>query len=782
MSNSATPFQALGVARSGVKRAAVIGAGSMGGGIAAQFANAGVPVDLLDIAGQGTQSRNAPALAGIDRQVKAGGFMHADAVGLVRAGNVEDDLDRLAEADWIVEAVIERLDAKRDLYVKVDAVRRPGTIVSSNTSTIPRASLVDGMPASFRSDFLITHFFNPPRHMRLMEIVDAAETDPALLQRARTAAETILGKTVVDCRDTPGFIANRIGCHWLAVAIIEAKAMGLTPEEADAVMQVLGIPRTGVFGLMDLIGIDLVPHVWGSLMQALPPGDDLHNCDLPGDATIAAMLAAGRFGRKAKAGFYRLGADKARETLDFSTGEYRPEQPLSPKALPAGGRDAVALIESPDRYGTYASRVLSRVIAYTAGIGPEIAGDVGSIDLAMTLGYAWKDGPFRLADKVGLDRIRARLALDARPIPLLLQAAIDAAGFYDAGGRPLATDGTRLKASGGTGLATLAPAKRNAPIAGNESASLWDLGDGIAAFEIHTKLNSFAPAVFDVLEETIRRGGHDFRGVVLGNDDPRAFSAGADLSFILGLIRSGDMAGLGAYIARGQECFLKLKYAPFPVVAAAHGLALGGGCEFTLHADAVVAHAEYYAGLPETKVGLVPGWGGCTQLLLRQQEGAAGPHGPLAPAARTFATIMEGAQSSSAWDARSRGLLRPSDRVVMNGDHLLAAARTWAIELASGYVPPAEAAITVSGPSGKLALLNEAHSARAAGRMSDADMAIANALATVLTGGAAGRADRPLSERQLMQLEREALIELAKFPATQARIEHMLAYGKPLRN
>ena len=783
MTTIATAFQALGVAGSAVRRAAVIGAGSMGGGIAAQFANAGVPVDLLDVAGADPQSRNAPALAGIDRQVKAGGFMHPDAVGLVRPGNIEDDLDRLAEADWIVEAVIEKLDAKRDLYAKVDAVRRPGTIVSSNTSTIPRASLVDGMPLSFRSDFLITHFFNPPRHMRLVEIVGGAETDSALLQRACTAAETILGKTIVDCRDTPGFIANRIGCYWLAVAVIEAKAMGLTPEEADAVMQVFGMPRTGAFGLMDLIGVDLAPHVWGSLMQALPPGDDLHNYDLPGDATIAAMLAKGRFGRKAKAGFYRLGADKARETLDFATDEYRPEQPVSPKALPGGGRDMVALIESGERYGTYAWNVLSRVIDYTASIGAEIADDVAAVDLAITLGYAWKEGPFQLADRIGAERLLARFRSEGRPVPPLLQAAAGAGGFYDADGTALGTNGARAARKVETGLASLAHARRGrAPIAGNGAASLWDVGDGVAVFEIHTKLNSFAPAVFDVLEETIERGGKDFLGLVLGNDDPRAFSAGADLSFILGLIQNQDISGLGSYIARGQNCFLAMKYAPFPVIAAAHGLALGGGCEFTLHADVVVAHAEYSAGLPETRVGLVPGWGGCTQLLLRQQESAAGPHGPLAPAARAFATIMEGASSTSAWDARSKGLLRPSDRVAMNRDHLLAAARDWVVELTSGYAPPPEASIVVSGPSGKLALMNEANTGRAAGRLTDTDLAIADVLATVLTGGDGGGPERPMTERQMMQLELEALTTLSKTSATKARIEHMLATGKPLRN
>jgi len=773
--------QAAGVAATGIRRVAVIGAGSMGGGIAAQFANAGVPVDLLDVAG--ADSRSGPAQAGIERQLKAGGFMHPDAAGLVLPGNVEDDLGRLAEADWIVEAVIENLDAKRSLYARIDAVRRPGTIVSSNTSTIPRAALVEGMPAGFAADFLITHFFNPPRHMRLVEFVSGPELDPAVLQRARNAAETILGKSIVDCRDTPGFIANRIGCHWLAVAVIEAQAMGLTPEEADAVMQAFGIPKTGAFGLMDLIGVDLVPHIWGSLMQVLPPADDLHGYDLTGDAAIADMLARGRFGRKARAGFYRLASDKSRETLDFATGEYRPEQPVAPRTLPGGGRDLVALVEADDRYGTYAWSVLSRVILYAAGNGAEIADDVGAIDLAMTLGYAWKEGPFQLADRIGAGRIVARLDAAGRPVPPLLAAAAAAGGFYDADGTALRTDGGRPDRRSVSAPSSLGSAKRGrSAIIGNDAASLWDIGDGVAAFEIHTKLNSFAPSVFDVLEDTIARGGKDFTGLVLGNDDARAFSAGADLGYILGLVKSGDASGLARYIARGQAAFLALKHASFPVVAAAHGLALGGGCEFTLHADAVVAHAEYYAGLPETKVGLVPGWGGCTQLLLRQQQAVASSTDRLAPAAKVFATIMEGAPSASAWQARTTGLLRPGDKVVMNRDHLLRTARDWVVELALGYVPPPEAAIWVAGPSGTLALMKDAEADHAAGRLTGTDLAIAQVLATVLTGGEDGRPDRLLSERQMLKLERDGLVELSKTATTRARIEHMLATGKPLRN
>ena len=781
MSSKLTMAPALGVAETGIRRAAVIGAGAMGGGIAAQFASAGVPVDLLDIAG--ADARDGMARAGIEHQLRSGGFMHPDAAKLVRPGNVEDDLGRLAEADWIVEAVVEKLEVKRDLFSRIEKVRRPGTIVSTNTSTIPRADIVAGMPASFAPDFLVTHFFNPPRHMRLVEFVGGPETDPTVLARARAAAETVLGKTIVDCRDTPGFIANRIGCHWLALAVIEAMELKVTPEEADAVMQAFGLPRTGAFGLMDLIGIDLVPHVWGSLMGALPATDDLHRYDLPGNPVIAGMLERGRFGRKAKAGFYRLGADKARETLDLVSGEYRPQQAVDPKTLPGGGRDLKALIASDERLGVYAWRVLSGVIDYTASIGAEIAGDAAAVDLAMELGYAWKHGPFQLADRIGAAEVAERLRAEGRAVPPLLEAAAEAGGFFAADGSALKTTGDgRVAPTAGTGISLAAIKRGGVPIISNDTASLWDSGEGVAVFEIHTKLNSFAPAVFDILEEALERGGKDFRALVLGNDDPRAFSAGADLSYILGMVRAQDTSGLADYIARGQRALLAMKYAAFPVVAATHGLALGGGCEFTLHADAIVAHAEYYAGLPETRVGLVPGWGGCTQLLLRQQEALDQPRGPIAPALRAFAAIMEGSPSSSALDARARGLLRPTDGIVMHRDQLLQAARQRALELADAYVPPAKAQIVVAGPSGKQTLMNEVNAGHATGRLTDTDVAIADRLATVLTGGPDGRPERPMSEAELMKLELEALVGLSAMPTTAVRIEHMLKTGKPLRN
>lgn len=774
--------QAYGVADCAVKKVAVIGAGAMGAGIAAQFANAGVPVDLLDIAGP-DEDRNGPAKSGVARQLKAGGFMHANAAGLVRTGNTEDHLDRLADADWIIEAVIENIGIKKDLYGRIAGIKKAGAIVSSNTSTILRADLMDGLDPDFAADFVISHFFNPPRMMRLVELVTTPEIHPALVEKAKEACETILGKTVVECRDTPGFIANRIGCLWIAAGILEAKRLGLTPEEADGIMTVFGIPRTGVFGLIDLVGVDLVPHVWGSLMGSLPDQDVLHQYDLPDDPTIEMLIETGRFGRKTKAGFSRMGPDKKLEILDFATGEYRAAQPIDLKALPGGGRDLAALVQAEGKYAAYARHVLAAILAYSATHGPEIAADVEAIDAAMELGYGWKKGPFRIADSLGLETVAEIIEREGREVPDLLGRAMSVGAFYDGEGEPLTTDGTALAVEHDHLLSLAAVKRHSHPIIANDAASLWDIGDGVACLEIHTKLNSLAPEVFDILAETIARGGKDYQALVLGNDDVRAFSAGADLSAILGFITENRLDELSAYIARGQDLFRQLRFSPFPVVAAMHGLALGGGCEIGLHADRIVAHAELNAGLPEVLVGLVPGWGGCTRLLVNAQTRSGGMKGPVAVPQKAFQTIFTGKRSSSALDARESGILRPDDVIVMNRNQLLAAAKQVARDmLDAGYQAPEEVALRLPGKSGMSAIMVNIHGERAAGRLTDTDVAMAEALSEVLTGGPDADVSQPLLEADIMRLEREALVRLAGRETTRARIEHMLKTGKPLRN
>lgn len=750
----------------GVRRAAVIGAGTMGSGIAAQFANGGVAVVLLDL--PSPEGRDARAEQGIARQVGAGGFMGADAVQRVRPGNLEDHFDRLAEADWIVEVVVEDIAVKRDLYTRLETVRKPGSLVSSNTSTLQRADLVAGMGPAFAQDFTVTHFFNPPRVMLPVEVVSGPDSDAEQVARVMDATETVLGKVVIPCRDTPGFVANRIGCTWLAIGIVEAVRHGLTVEEADAAMAALGIPRTGVFGLIDLVGLDLVPLVWSSLMQALPATDAINRFDLPGCAPVLALIEAGHFGRKSGAGFYRK-TEAGREALDLDAGAYRPARPVDAGTLPGAGRDPAALIRDEGRIGRYAWSVFSELLLYAADHAPVIAADVGAVDAAVSLGYGWSMGPFALADRIGIADIARRLEADGRTLPPLIAAARDRGFHRD--GQPLACSAADDIPARPAAL-RVAALKRRAPVIGNDAASLRDAGDGLHVFEIHTKMNSFAPAVFDVLEDALALAGGRLSALVIGNDNARAFSVGADLAYFLGRIEAEDFGAIEAYLARGQRAMLAMKHSPIPVVAAVRGFALGGGCEFSLHSHAVVAHAEARFGLPEVSVGLVPGWGGCTQLVLRGQEAGATPR---AAAERAFATIFAAERSGSAAEARAMGLLRPTDAILMHHDHVLGAA----VAQARAMTPPVQKDLPVILAAGRASA--DAIVASLPETASDTDRAMARILAHVLTGGDAPEGS-PLTETDMAALERAALMELSRRDSTRARMAHMLQTGKPLAN
>lgn len=768
-----------------ILKAAVIGAGSMGSGIAAQFANGGIPVVLLDMAPEGAADRKAFAKAGIERQLKTGGFMHPDAAQLVTPGNVDDDLKLLADADIIVEAIIEDLDAKRALFAKLEKVRKAGSIISSNTSTIARAAMCEGLPESFRRDFVITHFFNPVRHMRLLEVVSGADNAPGVVESANLSGEVDTGKTVIACRDTPGFIANRLGCYWMAMATIEAVKQGLTVEEADTVAGApFGVPKTGVFGLFDLVGIDLVPLVWSGLHRTLLSCDGFQSYDAPNHPVFKGMLAAGRFGRKSKAGFYRQSATdkKQRDIVDFASLEYRAEQPVA--SLPGGGKDLKALCASDDKFGRYAWTVLKRVVVYASSVAPEIADDVAAIDTAMELGYAWGMGPFKLADRVGAAWIVERLLAEGETAPPLLVRAAAAGGFYADGGRTLTrTDGSRIARKRPDGVISLADIKdRSTPVLNNNSASLWDIGDGIACLEMKTKMNIFDSDAFDLISETLQRVPRDFRGLVIGNEHPRCFSAGASLEVMLKNIANNDFTAIRNFLLQGQQAFRALKYGPFPVVGAAFGLALGGGCESLLHCDTIVAHAELNAGLPEVNVGLIPAWGGCAQLLARTAAASGGTKDPVAVASRVFEVIGGVVLSGSAALARDTCVLRKQDLIVMSRDRLLSSARDEAIRLATaGYQAPKPSLLTLSGPSGHAALMNLARDERDAGKISETDLMMRGVLATVLTGGNADPAV-PVAEETIYAMEADALVELAKTSTTRARIEHMLKAGKPLRN
>ena len=770
-----------------IERVAVIGSGVMGGGIAAHLANAGASVLLLDVAAKEGSDRSAVARAAIDRLAKSRppAFMHRRAARRIDAGNLDDDLPRVAEADWIVEAVVERLDVKRDLYARLDAVRRPGAIVSSNTSTIPLARLVEGASEGLRRDFAITHFFNPPRYMRLLEIVRGPETRPDLVERLRGFADRRLGKGVVECKDTPGFIANRIGVFWLQCALIEAIAAGLGVEQADAALgPAAGIPKTGVFGLLDLIGLDLMPHVAGSMDALLPPDDDLRRyMEVP--EVLRRMAAGGYTGRKGKGGFYRLrreGGERIKESVDLATGEYHRSERVRLACVDAAKTGGLrALVEHDSEEGRYAWRVLSSVLAYTAALVPGISDDAADVDAAMRLGYNWQAGPFEMADRLGAGWLADRLRAEGRPVPPMLEAAREGGFYRETGGRV-----ERLGAAGGyaplvrpSGTQRLADVKRGrARVIGNDSASLWDAGRDVACLEFHTRMNTLDQGSLTLIGQALELVPDRFSGLVIHNDGEH-FSAGANLGEALFAIGAGAWDRLAGASALGQRTFKAMKYAPFPVVGAPAGMALGGGCEVLLHCDAIVAHAETCAGLVEAGVGLIPAWGGCKELLARYAR--QGPRGPMPPVSRAFETVSLAKVSQSAHEARDMGILRREDTIVMNRDRVLAEAVDKVHALHSGYAPPEPPVFRLPGRSGQAALALAIGEFARTGKATPHDVVVATALARVLSGGNADPIDE-VGEDAVLTLERETLLSLVRTPETQARIEHMLETGRPLRN
>ena len=778
-----------------IHQAAVFGAGVMGAGIAAQLANAGIPVLLLDIvppsAKGGAEDRSALARGAVAKMLKAdpAPFMWTRAASLVTPGNLEDDFDRLAGCDWIVEAVLEDPEVKRDLYKRLEKVRKDGSIVSSNTSTLPLKLLTKGLPERFAKDFLITHFFNPPRYMALLELVAGDKTRPEVVEEIAAFGDRVLGKGIVHCHDTPGFVANRIGTFWLQCAVVETLERGLSVEEADAVMgRPLGIPKTGVFALLDLVGLDLMPKVDASLAKTLPQDDAYHALRRP-FPLLEKLIAEGYTGRKGKGGFYRLNkADggRVKEAVDLTTGDYAPADKPSLASVSAARRGgAKALVAHPDKGGQFAWAVMSQTLAYAASLVPEIADDIPSVDRAMRLGYNWKAGPFELLDQLGAGDVAARLKEEGRAVPPLLQKAAEAGGFYrvkDGRLQYLTVAGSYADLERPEGVLLLSDVKlKGAPLARNGSASLWDIGDGVVCLEVHTKMNTMDPEVFKIIGKAIELVPKQHKALIIYNEGTH-FSAGANLGLAMFAANVGAWPTIEDMVAEGQKVYTALKRAPFPVVAAPSGLALGGGCEILLASDAVQAHAESYIGLVEAGVGVVPAWGGCKELLARFAHDPKRPKGPMPPVAAAFETIGMAKVAKSAFEAKELGFLRATDRVTFNRERLLADAKQRALELVEGYQAPEPVELFLPGPSGRASLAYALRDLRAKGQATEHDMVVAGALAEVLTGGPKADFTEALSEDAVMKLERAAFMRLVRTPGTLARVEHMLETGKPLRN
>ncbi|MFW5444344.1 MAG: 3-hydroxyacyl-CoA dehydrogenase/enoyl-CoA hydratase family protein [Methylococcaceae bacterium] len=771
-----------------IEKVAVIGAGVMGASIAAHISNAGIPVYLLDIVPKTTddklQNRNVIAETSVQKLLKANpaALMHKKNARLITTGNIEDHLDLLADVDWVIEAVIEDLGIKKILYKKLEKVCSATAIISSNTSTLPLSVLVKGFSSGFQSRFMITHFFNPPRYMRLLELVSSSMVDKKLVDSVREFAEIKLGKGCVDCKDTTGFIANRIGIYWVQCGLLEAFKQGISVEEADAVLAApFGIPKTGIFGLLDLVGLDLIPHIMESMKQ-LPEDDAFHKINQMPEL-FTRMISDGYTGRKGKGGFYRLNKEdgkRVKESINLVTGGYaKSEKPVLDCLKVAHKQGLQAFLSVDDKYSHYAWTVISKTVLYAAGLVPEITDEITSVDEAMCLGYNWQFGPFELLDKIGVEWFVNRVKQQGEAVPDILTAG----SFYK-------IDDNKLKYRTLTnefrpvpraeGVLLLSDVKlHQSAILENTSASLWDVGDGVACFEFHSKMNTFDMDVLALLRQSLKKVEQDFSALVIHNDADN-FSAGANLSLLMYAIEQADWDSVKALITQGQQTFMAVKYAPFPVVAAPTGLALGGGCEILLHCDAIQAHAELYTGLVEVGVGLVPGWGGCKEYLGRcLQLKSIG--GPIPPVAKAFETIAMAKVSTSAAEAKERLFLAASDGITMSISRLLFDAKNKALSMVPGYTVPEPIEYKLPGHTAKALLDMSVKGFHLLGKVTAYDVQVASRLATVLTGGDCDMME-PLSEQHILDLECEIFTEIVKQEGTLARLEHMLKTGKPLRN
>ncbi|HLW77666.1 MAG TPA: 3-hydroxyacyl-CoA dehydrogenase/enoyl-CoA hydratase family protein, partial [Bryobacteraceae bacterium] len=753
--------------------------------------NAGVPSLLLDIVLPRQANRNAAALKGIENALKQrpGGFFSDDKAALIRPGNFEDDLNELAGCDWIIEAIVESLEPKRDLWRKVETIRKPDAIVSTNTSGIPLAQISAGFSSEFRRHFLGTHFFNPPRYLHLMELIPGQDTDPEILSAVEEFADHRLGKGVVRTKDTPNFIANRIGSFFGGTIAKTTVEEDFTIEEVDALTgPLIGLPNSASFRLLDIVGLDVWAFV-GSNLYNLVPGDPWRDRFLPLDFE-KKMIERNWLGEKTGQGFYkRVGKGDNREiqVLDWKTLEYHPAQkPRFPSVEAARniedlGERLRTLLRSNDRAGNFLWKVFSDLFMYSAEMIPEISDRIVEIDRAMRWGYAHKLGPFELWDALGFEDVCQRLAQDKRAIPGSIHAMCKSGAkslyrYADAGGHP-GTEYFDLNATAyrkleeRPGILVIGDEKRaRGVVKKNAGASLVDLGDGVLCVEFHSKMNSLGEDQFSMLAAGLDETAKNFEAMIVSNQGEN-FSVGANLMLVMLAAQEGEWDELDRAIRRFQDVNLALKYAAKPVVAAPFARSLGGGCEIPLHCARVQASAETYIGLVEVGVGLIPAGGGCKELVLRFND----PR-------RAFETIGMAKVSSSAEDARTLGFLRDGDEISMNPYRLIGDAKALALSVARDYRSGSPRTDVKVGGEGAFAMLKlGAWTLRQGGFISDYDVVVAEKLATVLSGGRL-TGEQAVSEQYLLDLEREAFLSLCGNPKTQERIQFMLKTGKPLRN
>ncbi len=765
-----------------IEKVAVIGAGTMGAGIAGQVANAGIEVWLLDLPGDG--NANALAERGLERLRDPGqpGLVSREAESFIHLGNTRDDFGQLADCDWIAEAVVERLDIKKDLYRRLDAVCGPDAIVTSNTSTIPIRLLVEDMPVEFRRRFAITHFFNPVRFMRLLELVSGEDTDAAVIDLLADFCDRQLGKGVVPCRDTPGFLGNRVGVFAIQCALHAAFDLGLTPLEADAIFgRPMGIPKTGVFGLYDLIGIDLMSDVVQSLVNILPENDPFH-AEAAKIPLMTEMIANGQTGNKRGQGFYRdTGA--GREVLSLESAVYQDAPRLNLALAELAEQQGVKhLLDDDSLYGRFAWRVLSRTLSYAASLIPEIGDDPVAIDDAMKLGYNWIKGPFELIDEIGADYLAGRLEADGVAVPGFLGEAAGS-GFYriDNASLQARRAGGRWQDIERPGGVIRFAEKRQTLQARNSCAvaSWYDL-DGIALVEFHSKANALDADSMAMLGDALDQVENDgMRGLIVHND-AQHFSCGVNLQAVRDSFRREDMDGLDRFLADFQQTVHRMQTAPFPVVAAPVGMSIGGGFEVVLHARQVVCHANSVTGLVESLVGVVPGGGGCKETLYRWIELLQCADDISKACWKAFMNLGYGATASSPIFARKQAMLRANDRFVINRDRILDEA-IGAIDDNAGQVRFERPDLVLPGRplfEEMVAWLEQSHDK---GIFMPHDVNVGTEMARIVSGGDV-EPGTVYSEQDFYDAERRSFLTLVATEATRERIDSMLDAGAPVRN
>lgn len=759
-----------------IKKAAVIGAGTMGAGIAGQLANAGVEVWLLDLA-----SEQGPVNALAERGLKrlenpaSPGLMSKQAASKITLGNIRDDLHELADCDWVAEAVVERLDIKLNLYKQLEEVCKADAIITSNTSTIPIKLLTEGMSASMRERFAITHFFNPVRFMRLLELVRGEHTADWVMHTLDDFCDQQLGKGVVHCADTPGFLGNRVGVYAIQCALHTAFEMGLSPSEADALFgRPMGIPKTGVFGLYDLIGIDLMADVAKSLQAILPDGDDFHRFAKP-IPLMTQMIANGQTGNKGGQGFFRSG-DEQREVMDLASGEYQPYQRLNLPLAERAEREGVSQLFDDSRHGEYAWRVLSNTLCYAAGLIPEVGEDVLPIDDAMKLGYNWVKGPFELLDEIGVSTFAERLRAEGRQVPALIEAA-EAQGFYQVidGRLNRLVAGQMMPIERASGVLRLNELRQGLTAQASNKVASWYIYQQAAVVEFHTKANALDGDAMEILDQAITAAEtQGLRGVIVHND-AQHFSCGVNLAAVQGFYRNEDMPGLDKFLDHFQQVVARMRSCSVPVIAAPVGLSIGGGFEVVLHADRVICHANSVLGLVESLVGVVPGGGGCKETLYRQLA----LQGDVETAAwAAFKQLGYGKTATSPQMASKMALLAEGDSWQMNRDRQFEAALT---ALDNTEKTASREPIAMAGREVYQAMLDWLAEYQSTGKLLAHDCVVGAQIAAIVTGGDC-EPGTVFTEQDLFDAERKAFLNLAATGETRERIDSMLASGSAVRN